>query len=680
MLELIFLAVFLLFFCASRLSEFGFGPYWVSMAFCAACLYLLAIFAYRKRWLDQLAGNRNFRILMILLGILVAIPLRAVPKANNFIEVLGAGILFGLYLIVWFTIFKPQKNPKQHRKKSPIPISLEPALKQTPRQRYARRKTPSRPPPVSPQKYQRRRSILFFAGTMLLLNLAAAIYLANSDTIYFWDNAGYWQRAADIAHGSLSGHLLKSVYEMILSDDYNVLAALLPAFLMKVFGSSRAVFVLAIVNFYTLPCVMIVYSIAKHYTTRPVVISAAALFSCPTLLYLSLSGFVDIGGMIPALLCCWLYLAGKENAKKYFLLGLLLTLTILFRRWYAFFALSFVLAMLFDCLLSHKKLFYVIVTILHMGFLLLMFFGDFVTGKLLADYGSLYADYKFSLVTDLRITTRYFGVIPLALTALGGIWLALRKKDRTALFLVLQMGLCFFLFVHTQTHGQQHMLLYIPAFLVALIAILSSVSLSTRSATVLLCLSLVCSANVLVSRSQPSSISEIRHFALVPDFYLHSPKRNDTKEILALKQYLDQTVPKDQHAGILASSFVLNEDILRNVQASLNVKNAGGTEADSKYIINLPAVDSRDHDIAALYWVEYMVVATPAQTHLPEGSQRLVTEPVKSFEGQTDFARAFEKLEREFSFSGIRVSVYRRVRDVTNEEKAELESRIWPAG
>ena len=100
------------------------------------------------------------------------------------------------------------------------------------------------------------------------------------------------------------------------------------------------------------------------------------------------------------------------------------------------------------------------------AFTLLFFFQRLVSTKLLADYSSLYVAYKIGLDKDILLLFRYFGIIPLILFSAAGICLLFSKSQRCdAAFLMIWSVLCFCLFVRVQTHGQQHLLMYAPAFM-----------------------------------------------------------------------------------------------------------------------------------------------------------------------------------------------------------------------
>ena len=141
----------------------------------------------------------------------------------------------------------------------------------------------------------------------------------------------------------------------------------------------------------------------------------------------------------------------------------------------------------------------------------------------------------------------------------------------------------------------------------------------------------------------------------------------------ALKKKLDTTVYDGDTLGVLASSFTLNEDILINAEPSLGVKSIR-----DNYIVSLPQVDSRDRDLTPLYTVNYVLVASPAQTHLAEGSQTVVEEAVNSFMNYADIATAYEEVpECETVIDGITIKLFHRVRDEHQADIKTFEARLY---
>lgn len=521
-----------------------------------------------------------------------------------------------------------------------------------------------------------RKSLIYFGTIWLILNILAIIYVKCSKFIYFWDNSTYWDISRKIASGALSdGGLLRNVYNSFAEQDYNYLAALPSALTAKIFGPSRLVYVLGLVNMYLFPSFAIIYMLSKKISKAPKIASMLTLLLCPSVVFLAFNGFVDIGGLLMCLICFNLYFSDKaENDKlwHYAVIGGLLTLLMLWRRWYAFFSVSFITAMLAECVLFKKKWYKSALTIAVVAILLTVFFRGFLTQRLMQDYGKLYSDYKFSVMTDFKLITRYFGTIFVVTLAVSSIASAVKKKENRTLFMWIQMLVCLFMFISTQTHGQQHLLLYIPSLI--MLTLISIKHITKEWAFIgISFLAIIHSVNVYIPRTQPNNIQEIKHIALIPNFSMLPVSTDYAEEIVALKQKLDTTVYDGDTLGVLASSFTLNEDILINAEPSFGIKSIR-----YNYIVSLPQVDSRDRDLTPLYTVNYVLVAVPAQTHLADGSQTVVTEAVNSFANYTDIATAYEEIyDCETQLGDITVKLFHRVRDEYTNDVLEFQSRLY---
>lgn len=521
-----------------------------------------------------------------------------------------------------------------------------------------------------------QRNVIYFLVIALIVNILAVIYITKSNFIYFWDDSTYWDISRKIAAGVFDeGGFWKNVYKSIGTQDYNYIAGLPSALLVKLFGESRLVYVLGLVNMYLIPSYIMIYLLAMKVSKAPKIATALTILLCPTMMFLAFNGFVDIGGLFICLLCFNLYYTKdgkKDGIWRYIVIGLLLVLVMLWRRWYAFFVVSFVTAMIADCVLFKRKWYNAAATVMVIGSVLVLCFRDFVIQRLMNDYGNLYAGYKFSMMTDFKLITRYFGLIYIGMLAVCSVIAAVKRKEKRTFFMWVQIVVCLFMFVSTQTHGQQHLLLYVPSLIILTLIIIKYITKEWMLIGISL-LAVIHSVNVYIPRKQPSNIQEIKSLSAMPSFSMLTVRRDDTDEILALKRKLDETVYMGDSLGVLASSFTLNEDILKNVEPSLGVK----TMRDN-YIVSLPQVDSRDVDLSALYNVNYVLAAFPAQTHLAPGSQTVIEEAVRSFGEYTDIATAYEEVEgSETVIDDITVKLFHRVRDERAIDIAAFKSRLY---
>lgn len=404
----------------------------------------------------------------------------------------------------------------------------------------------------------------------------------------------------------------------------------------------------------------------------------------PCAFYLSLIGFVDIAGVIPCFLAVLFYFRGsKSNPLNYFVTGTLLALAVLLRRWYVFFALSFVIISIVDSIAFTRSAKSTLATLLPFGFILLFFFQKFVSYRLLADYGSMYAAYQLGLKSDCMIFFRYFGVIPV-MCLLGFAVYQITKKEnrRQSILMLIQPIICFSLFVSIQTHGQQHLLLYLPA-LYCLASSAFGIALSLEKkllVTAGAAVPLVLSAYCLLPTKQPSSIQEIENPAIIANFSFKPAVRDDIDDLLEITKYTDSlVVGTDKQMAVLASSLKINREILTNLELSLSLKNSD--EIDRSYMLSLPSVDSRDSLPLNIEAWDYVLVASPVQTHLGEENQNVVTIPAYSFLSGSNIAAAYKQLPEHFILSGtnIEVFIFEKLRDATEDEYNEYISHLREA-
>ncbi len=512
-------------------------------------------------------------------------------------------------------------------------------------------------------------TFLIFMLIAVAINIWAVLYINNSRFIYYWDNTLYWSAARSLSDIPFDKGLWIRLYTTVGTDEYNMIASFLPALVMKFFGKSRLVFILSVINCYFLPCIALIFNLTKKYFKYYGVAAFSIILSLPIMLFTGLVGFVDIGALFFALLCMRLYFSDdpeKYTIPRYMAIGILMVFSMLFRRYFAFFAFSFATAMLGISIIYGRKKLGIILMFILMGLTLFAGFPEFTFNQLLRDYGTLYSSYKFSINTDILLFTRYFGIAMLIFLIAGSIYVFLKNKNFGFIFLWMQSALCFLMFVFTQTHGQQHLLLYVPSIIMTLLFIVPNIE-KKKFKLICLCSSVLFTGNTLINREQPQSIREIKHYAVIPDFSMRARVRHDTGQILALKQYLNETVGLEKKVGVLASGFVLNDDILRNCEISLGIENPR-----EDFFVPLPSVDSKDSDFSALFETDYMVVAYPCQTHLGSENQRIITEAVNCFAENKGFAEAFSTIAGDFKIGDITVYIYRREREVSESQKQEF--------
>ena len=528
-----------------------------------------------------------------------------------------------------------------------------------------------------------RRDWLTLLALWLLVNVAVFAYATGSQTVYSWDSAIYWRSTYALAETFRDQGIpaaLRQIYDSIFTTDYNDTIGVLCVPFALLFGPSRWVYLVSIGNFCLFPLLALLWAYARTRRKPGLWLGVAAMLALPSLFYTSVTGFVDIAGAgvcTLALILC-LREGGKGRFSRFLLIGVLCALAVVLRRWYAFFALAFLLALVLEGAFFRRSPAGVLGYLCGFAFPLLFFLQTFVSKRLLADYAAQYAAYNLGLGVDFRMLFRYYGIWLLLCALALGVWLLLGRRDRRrAAVLLAEPLLCFYIFTRIQTHGQQHLLLYVPALACLLIVAFDRLAnhgrlgaLAVAAAVVPTCLS------PAVPRVQGTIIQDYPLFMPLPTFSYAPPVREGAWDLVELIRRLDQFGAEGKTVGLLASSFTLNSSALRYAEDSLNVGRV--SDVDRSYLKELPAVDSRDGFGPALYACDILAVADPIQLHLGEENQQVVYAPARCLLDGEAIAGAYERLDEPFvlEHDGITVWFFQKVREPTAGEMRELAARI----
>ncbi len=522
-----------------------------------------------------------------------------------------------------------------------------------------------------------KKDLTFLIGVFVVLNLEAFLYCGFMKEIFIWDNAGYFTSVHQMNDLFPGAEYFRSVYHSIFELDYNYVIMLPASLMCKLFGKSRLVFILSIANFYLYPLLVLIYISGKRYFKLSIPKVIFLVLSLPYLIFVTNAGFIDIGGTIPILLATILYYFGNRD-KHSILIGILLALAIYMRRWFSFFALSFVITTLIHGI-TRKNLKPFLEITCSFAFVLLFFTQDFVSTKLMADYRHMYAAYALGIRTDFMLFTRYYGVLLSAVLFLYVLskQLVHRKSFHPETFVMLQAIIMFSLFVSVQTHGQQHLALYVPVFVILFMSFMTQVNRKTGIIT-LAVLSSFQTINTLIPRVQPTSIQGIKRAAIIPNFSNYPTVDKNAESILPITEYMDREIgEKGKTVCFLASSLKLNYDTLNNAEISLSVKKQSGIDRSS-YYCTISNVDKRDGLAETLFLTDYILVPSEVQIHLAPEEQRVISVPYQEITKGIGVGTAYVKEDVSFTLTdGTEIHLYRRTRDVTPSEIESLRNKIF---
>ena len=513
-----------------------------------------------------------------------------------------------------------------------------------------------------------------FLAVALVVNIITALYCTGTATVYYWDTNIYWSSSTMLAGQSLGLGQLRLVVESVITQEYNYLLSFPLSLVMRVLGTNRYVFLFATVNLYVLPALLGMLVLGRRSKYGGILLCCAT----PMLLYTALTGFVDVAAAGAGIWAFLIYTdESRPQAARGILTGGLLTLVFLLRRYFFFFTVSFGIAA-FLALLIRRSQWKSFLTMAVTGVGFSLFFGQsfMVSQVLSANYADTYSAYDQGRWIDLVMLCRYYGYVMMAVALVCVVFLLLRSKSRYgALLCLCQPALCLFLFTRIQSHGQQHLLLYLPAFCFALAGGMELLPERRSVRWVPWALALCTLGSSFLPRPQPSHPSEIAVPDPLPAFTYVPGQRTDLAQLVALRVYVDSLSAEEQKtAAVLASSFTFNSSIYDNTLRSLNIPQSGGPATS---IIYFATVDKRDGFSWNALTADYLIVADPVQTHLGADNQHILSVLAQPVLDGTGIGTAYRQLDQSFPLEdGVTVYVYERTRDITREEYQAISDTL----
>lgn len=561
-------------------------------------------------------------------------------------------------------------------------------------------------------------------AALLLPPLFVAWFVGSERTVYFWDSANYWLKVVDLTARVRSdpAAAIAEALRSITTDKYNELAALplLPAALL--FGTDRATYATAVVVVLGLPTMLVLAWLVRRLVRFPaddrlpavVALCVAALL--PQLWLPVVLGILDVVGCIPILLV-FVLCAPDPLAltwKRGLGVGALLGILPLLRRWYAFFSVTFVVVLAAIAVgaalharwsarprqgeaapqphgaprSARRRVLVGLAMLTGALVAALPLVGPVGTGVFLRDHVFLHAPYLWTpgAMGALWRAWTYFGSVTLVLAA-AGFALALRDpaSRRLALLIGLQAVALLISFNAVQTFGANHFYLIVPALLVfASVAVLRFVAAgaSARSRHRRLAAAIaVLAINFAMVLVPPLSASGFRMAAPLAAVFGQvrcAPERRGDLDELARLERAIAALRAERGAGsvyVLASSTVLNPDILRNAHLALPQRDDVPDLRDA--IAPGAHVDRRDGFPTDLLAADIVLTAEPSQLHLAPEEQQVVLVPAAEIRARTSIGRAFRTVDDRFVLDGgVVAQLHVKDRPLAPDEVRELGERL----
>jgi hypothetical protein len=540
----------------------------------------------------------------------------------------------------------------------------------------------------------RRLAVVLLVAALVAVGFCAW-YVSVEDPLYHWDWGAYhrmWMRTGQLLAAG-DPYLLRHVPISIRHDDYNVtsILPLLPLYLA--FGPSRTAYIAGVAVIYLLPAVVITCLVAltalREEGRRPsdtlILLYGAFVFAFPPFWAPTLRGLPDIVGLIPLGVATLLVLRSDIMAirpvRTGIAVGLALWLAFLFRRWYAYALLSFVIVAALFALLQilrapmEQRLRRFRDAALAFGALgatavalALAFQTGLVTRILATSYRDAYAGYQEPLLRQFVVVYERLGAGELTVI-LVGLGIALWARNRAALFCACCAALTFISFATTQSPSVQHTLpMFFWLMAVAVYGLhrcLEVLAAPWRPviAAALLALPLAASVASFVpdGRTALASLDAV----LPAQSYLPHRIENFAEYRRMLDDLRALTRDGDK-VGVFASSGVLSDDLLFAIEPGFEARLARPAHVDARDGFELRPLTAR-----------FAVVTDPITLHLPPETQQVISVPSAQILAGDGIGRAYERVAGPYRLaSGVQAFVYQRTLPLDSAEIERVTSEF----
>ena len=548
-----------------------------------------------------------------------------------------------------------------------------------------------------------RRPVL---TTLVLLPAAllaagfAIHYVHAEDPAYFWDYRGYWDAFKRYGHG-FESDFTKTFYKYVQAvwvEEYNPtpITPLLP--LEILLGATRAIYITCLVVGYLIPCAAAAAWLAKRIrfdTSDPGGYGQTLIFFALACVYPpfwspTLRGFPDIIGLLPLTLASIVVIEAPNSRtheiRRGILLGLLLWLPFLFRRWYAYAVISFLVSLVClhvveaisaaefrsPCCLRKLLARYgsaaAVIAILIAGFQ-----GKHAWQALSTNYAEVYSAYQVSTWEHLIRIWNYFGPVILGLTLIGmasSAYLDRRGKVHVV-FLATNIAAFWILFTRVQIIEICHYLpiaLWMFIFICRGVATLSAVTNQWFRAAALAIIFL------LAGMTFYGTYYPLRVFGtnvmswVLPHDRIYALRLHNFDEYRQLVNDLLSQMAENDQVAVMSSSLVMADDLLDQLSDG---------KLHSRMIFS-SHIDKRDHFASETLLAQYVVVCDPIQTHVKPTDQQVITVPAKLILAGKDIGKAYVRLPRSYTLSrGVKAFVFKKTRAFTIDEVQALFEQFY---
>lgn len=548
-------------------------------------------------------------------------------------------------------------------------------------------------------------TLVLSLAMLLPLTLYTMRFVSSERTLYRADQLAYWTYSTGLAAGLKSHPLaaMVNIADSVANSELNLLPAVPIAMSMTVLGPSRLAYLVSVVNIYglavMLALVMALVTIRQKSSRPPpaavFVGAASAILLLPGLWQPVFLGYLGLGGVALCIVVFALYLrrdAADLSLLDMVLIGFLIAVVAIFRRWYAFWSVALCAVILLESAAAawhgraqgRRRVVEALrpAAIIGLSSVVTMavLAAPVAMRRLSGGYSEEFVGFASGsgIIGTFRAVVSEYGLITMAVAAAALVGLARRQSTRRiAAVIGLHLILTFVMMASLQAHDPQHWYLYAAGLLVLvgswIVRLLGGVPRARKrilAGASVVAIGLLTSAAVLLPIAAPVADAL---GPLLPGLRVRPAVRQDLDEVVRLMTELDEaTTRRPGYIYVLGCTSVLSEQSLAFANRSL------ATEFSSpRWILQTAHVDRRDGFPDMLLESDYVVVPDPPQINLRPSEQQVVIVPTGSFLEGRDIANAYRRMPGEYVLDGgVRVAVFERVRPISGDEIAGLSARL----
>lgn len=509
---------------------------------------------------------------------------------------------------------------------------------------------------------------------IILANICMISVLLQEKYIHYYDYSGYWAKViimSDMMVGD-PRQMLISLYESINNENYNNLIPCIMALPIKILGANFTMYAAIIFNMFIVPTFLTVIFAVKKVADKldmkfQLILVSAAVILMPMFWQPVVYGYLDGFALLNlALLYLMLFSDVFENLtiKRDLLVVVAILLCLMGRRYFAYAIIGFVLCVVIVCLkkiivkreaaVLKNYIFHGIVIAGSFFFVIFLGFWQFLQQSFSGTVAVDTAAYqKGGLLLNYELCLNRYGYIYIAAALISCGYMIYKKKSRIYGFCLLAgFFTSTFLFYGMQSMNMHHYYITVVPVTIGIAVCLNFIckkQVGKVCAVLFLVLNVAVFMNgVKIQETFAKAFTEVR---IIPK------QRGDITEIQRIVSDIKKAAEEEKTAYILASSDILNDDIIRRANMPDEIK-------ISDKLVATHNVDLRHGFPEGFFQVDYVYVASPAQQHLGEENQRIIVDLANEFLNHGELEESYQVVDTYQLDKDVTVYRYERIREV----------------